>query len=97
VKRPYPEGVLRRLPKALIISGAVLMVIGVLATITMLIAQNRCQHDQIGMADDPTVIAACASYQTGADWAYGVIVAGAVVIVGGAVTGSPVIQRRRSQ
>ena len=86
---------LRRLPKALIISGSVLMVIGLIATVTMLVVQDRCRHDQVGMADDPTVIAACASYQTGTDWSYVVIGVGVVVIVGGAVTGSPATQRRR--
>ena len=83
-----------RLPKVLVLMGAITMVVGLIATVTMLVVQDRCQHDQIGYPDDPSVIAACASYQDGANWGYAVLGVGAIGIVAGALAGSRLVRPR---
>jgi hypothetical protein len=83
---------MRVLPKVLVVSGVLMMVVGMIATITMLIAQDRCQHDQPDSY--VTGVAACSSYGTGADYSYLVLAGGACTILAG-VLSVPLARRRR--
>jgi hypothetical protein len=82
----------KRLPKVLVISGALMVMIGVIAVVTMLVVLNNCQHSQLGFPDDPSVVARCSLYQTGTDWGFFVLVVGAVAIVIGGICSTALIQ-----
>jgi hypothetical protein len=85
--------IVRRLQKALVASGVLVLLIGLVATVTMLVVQDRCQHTQTGSYSDE--VAQCAQFHTGVDYAYLVLAAGACTILAG-VLSAPLIERRRT-
>lgn len=83
-----------KLPRFLVTAGVILLLVGLITTVTMLIVQNHCQHTQ-PPGPYTYAVAACQRYQTGADWGYLVLVLGAITIVAGGLSSTPWVQRPR--
>ena len=83
-----------KLPRFLVTAGIILLLVGLIGSVTMLVVQNHCQHTQTpGPYSD--MVSACQSYGMGADWGYLVLALGAIAIVAGGISSTAAVQRPR--
>jgi hypothetical protein len=84
-----------KLPKRLAVTGAFVVLFGLVATIVVLAMNTHCVDTTSGGLGK-TSMPACAGYEHGADVGYALVVIGAAFIAGGALA-SAIVQGQRAR